>query len=205
MMIHNIPYSRCLRWFFRFRKRCGYGIHSPFAFNLVTGVIYENDAYYAYEVLKSKCTFRTMREKDCRLLFRLANYQQPRRAVWCGGLRETELAYLKSGKKDCKWRGYGEVADLCGQGNLPESSETLDLVYLDVGQELSQVLSRLSPCLSDTCLLIVRGIHSGRAAKQAWNRLQEQERVRVTFDLYDFGLVFYEPRLNKENYVINYF
>ena len=27
-------------WLYRFRHRCGYGVHSPFAFNLITHVIY---------------------------------------------------------------------------------------------------------------------------------------------------------------------
>lgn len=36
-------------WLYRFRHRCGYGVHSPFAFNLITHVIYESTAYYKYE------------------------------------------------------------------------------------------------------------------------------------------------------------
>ena len=35
-------------WIYRFRHRCGYGVHSPFAFNLITHVIYENTPYYKY-------------------------------------------------------------------------------------------------------------------------------------------------------------
>lgn len=35
-------------WLYRFRHRCGYGVHSPFAFNLITHVIYETTPYYKY-------------------------------------------------------------------------------------------------------------------------------------------------------------
>ena len=38
-------------WIYRFRHRCGYGVHSPFAFNLITHVIYENTPYYKYKDL----------------------------------------------------------------------------------------------------------------------------------------------------------
>ena len=38
-------------WLYRFRHRCGYGVHSPFAFNLITHVIYESTPYYKYEEL----------------------------------------------------------------------------------------------------------------------------------------------------------
>ena len=45
--MRRIARLRPLRWLLRFRKRCGYGIHSPFAFQFVTGVIYEKGAYFA--------------------------------------------------------------------------------------------------------------------------------------------------------------
>ena len=38
-------------WLYRFRHRCGYGVHSPFAFNLITHVIYETTPYYKYREL----------------------------------------------------------------------------------------------------------------------------------------------------------
>ena len=42
-----------LVWLMRFRHRCGYGVHSPFAFNFLTGVVYERTPYYAYARLDS--------------------------------------------------------------------------------------------------------------------------------------------------------
>lgn len=41
-------------WLSRFRHRCGYGVHSPFAFGLITDVVYERRPYYAYANLKSE-------------------------------------------------------------------------------------------------------------------------------------------------------
>ena len=41
-------------WLSRFRHRCGYGVHSPFAFSLITDVIYEKMPYYAYSSLKEE-------------------------------------------------------------------------------------------------------------------------------------------------------
>ena len=73
-------------WLYRFRHRCGYGVHSPFAFNLITHVIYETTPYYKYKELASEQK-RLMPQKDRtwgyeslkvkRLLFRLVNYAQP--------------------------------------------------------------------------------------------------------------------------------
>lgn len=41
-------------WLYRFRHRCGYGVHSPFAFNLITHVIYETTPYYKYRELAAE-------------------------------------------------------------------------------------------------------------------------------------------------------
>ena len=35
-------------WLLRFRHRRGYGVHSPFAFNFITDVVYQRLPYYKY-------------------------------------------------------------------------------------------------------------------------------------------------------------
>ena len=67
-------WHRLLRW----RHRRGYGIHSPWAFALVTGVIYEKGEYYQYADLP--------KDRDVRLLFRLANDFQPKTVTVFNGM-----------------------------------------------------------------------------------------------------------------------
>ena len=50
----TLALKRPFIWLLRFRHRCGYGVHSPFAFNLITQVIYENTPYYKYKDLAGK-------------------------------------------------------------------------------------------------------------------------------------------------------
>lgn len=74
-----------LLWLRRIRHRRGYGIHSPWVFSLVVGVIYETEAYYAYSVLPP---VQGWRPKDLRLLLRLANHFQPTSITLCGVSKE---------------------------------------------------------------------------------------------------------------------
>ena len=53
----TLALKRPFIWLRRFRHRCGYGVHSPFAFNLITQVIYENTPYYKYKDIKKLCVF----------------------------------------------------------------------------------------------------------------------------------------------------
>ena len=72
--------QRIWNWCRRFRYRCGYGVHSPSDFFLITSVIYEAMPYYAYEKLKQLPFSKELphyREKVNRLLFRLVNFYHP--------------------------------------------------------------------------------------------------------------------------------
>ena len=188
----------------RFRHRCGYGIHSPFAWAKVTGVIYERGLYYAYAPLLTAHPMGGGRHDgmtlgDLRLLFRLSNDTQPGRGhiVIQKGLA-APAAYLRSGCKSCQWT----TAD-SAKPTLP-AAEALDFVYLDAPEVWPALAQQAVEQLSDGGALVIRGIHRKAADRAAWRRLQAQQQVRVTFDLYEFGLVYVEQRLNKEDYLISY-
>lgn len=77
----------------RWRHRKGFGIHSPFAFHLVTSVLGESMPYYAYSRLASFVAAgrthshiytRTYSCKNLFMLFRLVNFRQPRFIVEAG-------------------------------------------------------------------------------------------------------------------------
>ena len=191
-------------WLLRFRHRCGYGIHSPFAWAKVTGVIYERGLYYAYAPLLTAHPMGGGRHDgmtlgDLRLLFRLSNDTHPRRGhiVIQKGLA-APAAYLRSGCKSCQWT----TAD-SAKPTLP-AAEALDFVYLDAPEAWPALAQQAVEQLSDGGALVIRGIHRKAADRAAWRRLQAQQQVRVTFDLYEFGLVYVEQRLNKEDYLISY-
>ena len=78
---------RILRWFRRFRQRRGYGVHSPFAFEWITDVVYLQKAqYYAYAPLaeQHEAWQGVLSVKDARLLFRIANHQRAQRMLSWG-------------------------------------------------------------------------------------------------------------------------
>lgn len=197
--------SRALRWLIRFRKRCGYGIHSPFAFDFVTGVIYEEGCYYAYRELNSWRVTQScrLRLKDDQLLFRLANYVSPATALAVGEQLDVSLAYLQAGCRHCQWQTVAKDSPslvdrlaICSQ---------VDLVYLDQPEMLTKLFPLFLQRVSDKTLIIVRNIRKNKETTRQWRQVLANETVRVSFDLYDFGLLFFESRLNKEDYIINYF
>ncbi len=191
---------RPLRWLRRIRKRCGYNIHSPFAFSFVTSVIYEAGTYYAYADLESKGVNvpNRARLKDDRLVFRVVNFARPRSIAAYGpdaaAFRHT-CAYIRAARN----------CPLHINAGLPlNGSEIPDFLYIDC-KEWQELVNTFMPYVHDGSALLIKGIHSSKSSLQAWKRLLALPEVRVSFDLYDFGICFFEKRLNKENFVINYY
>lgn len=186
-------------WLLRFRHRCGYGIHSPFAFAFVTGVIYEHEAYYAYEHLAEVAKGSALREKDVRLLFRVANFSEAHTALIVGKEVREALAALRAARPRCA------VVEAPTANSLPSDGASYDFIYVDETADVAR-WANLLPQLASPCAVVVwRGIRQGGRELSAWRALQANGRVRVTFDLYDFGIACFESRLNKEDFIINYF
>ncbi len=182
----------------RISHRKGYGIHSPFAFNLVTGVIYERAQYYAYAELAEKfaAEARDYPQRDLRLLMRLCNDAGPRRGIIICPENQAIPAYLRRGCTACLFTTHAAVP----QGD----AGSIDWAYVGTDADLADALPGLLTLASDRCVIVIRGICRTPQTAAAWEQLKSDERVRVTFDLYDYGLVYFEGRLNKEDYVICY-
>ena len=186
--------QRIARWVVRFRKRKGYGVHSPFAFNFITNVIYEDGCFYAYKEFKDTyglSVHRFCRLKDYQLLFRLANYQQAKVACMVGKTGDELLQKVL--KKGCM------QMSLCKTEFLESGKYDLIIAYDDWEHQADTLLNHLN----NNGVLIVKGLDKNK--KNFWQKLLQQPQAQVAFDLYDFGIVFYRPDLQRQHYVVNYF
>ena len=109
------PLRRFSRWLTRWRHRCGYGVHSPWAFSWITEVIYNDFAYYAYAPLHRRrllpaadpeALAGALNEKDDRLLFRLANAAEALEIALVGAVAPREKAYLAAARTGARLTAY---------------------------------------------------------------------------------------------------
>lgn len=194
-------------WLKRFRHRRGYGVHSPFAFDFLTYVVYERGEYYAYRELKKRypvvCLCEGLHRLKCRkFLFRLSNYVHPSLIRIYGHVKEAETAYLAAG---C--RSAAVCQDLFWKVRVRENGGFVrqkELMVVGRGiapRHWTAVVSRPSTRCS-VCLLF--GIRASKAALRAWNDVKRLPEAVVTFDLYDYGLVFYDRSKQRQNYIVNF-
>lgn len=195
-------------WLSRFRYRCGYGVHSPFAFSLITDVIYEKQPYYAYRslALEQKKMSKERRwhkgtQKINRLLFRLVNRVQPSTIVEVGRLSVSSL-YLQSAKPSAGYLFASDLSELFLDADVP-----VDFLYLNDYRNPDLVKEAFRVCAQRTTpqsLFVVYGITYSKRMKTLWRELQNDERVGITFDLYDAGLLFFDKTKIKQHYMINF-
>lgn len=204
---------RCVHpfvWLLRFRHRRGYGVHSPFAFDFITDVVYQRLPYYKYrELTLLERAQAPVRGRDWgyesrkvkRLLFRIVNYCRPQLMVDAGRLSASAL-YLKAA---CTRAEYTPAADLSVL--FLEPGVPVDFLYLHDYRRPEFVEEVFRLCADRTTgqsVFVVEGIGYTRAMRHLWRRMQRDERVGITFDLYDLGILFFDRTKNKQHYVVNF-
>ena len=232
--------------FLRFRK--GFGVHSPFAFNLIINVIDERYGYYCYDTIelvrRQLCQNQlpfgdgrqsvgraavklAIRPAHGRLLFRLANYFKPKRLLQIGcGMGISTLymtaysshlrcivleedpakaewaqwSYKKAGGRNLKLEAGKYETHLC---KALQQLGKVDFVFFNAG--LPNVYDLFLSCMeyitSDT-VIVLEGLRDSQAMRNCWKQIKQHPDVVLTFDLYHIGLVFFNKKLHRKDYIV---
>lgn len=210
-------------WCRRFRHRCGYGVHSPSDFFLITFVVYERMAFYAYRSLhhKRKCVqaLPHYREKVDKFLFRLVNHLQPSSILEIGTGSGLSTLYMTEAKyvpvytyDEC---AHQEVSRLFAAYPQIEYRACEDIRQLvpDVMGELvhiahtpyyKEVFEYLCAKANTHTCFVIAAPYATKKKQAWWKSVVADSRTGVTFDLYDVGLVFFDKQRIKEHRIVNF-
>lgn len=178
-------------WLSRIAYCRGFGVQSPSDYRFVRYVVNEHWPYYAYDDLERKLPDVGHRvRKLSRLYFRIANYLQPRLVVDFRPRSEAYSEYIHSGCNKAVVKG-----------ELPADGD-VDLLRINADDEGFAAFRKAG--FAERSILIVEGIKRNRQARRIWRQVRGDERVRVTFDLYNAGVAFFDKRRYKKNYIVNF-
>lgn len=199
--------SRRWRWLKRFRHRRGYGVHSPFAFQFLTYVVYEKGTYYAYDDLKKQhfCAAYLWNghEVKCRkFLFRLANFVHPRQIQIYGRLTNAQIDYIAAGCRSAQMQYMTQKKLTENLSDTGKQETLLTIIGPDIPTEQWLTVAASLPAGDSMC--VIMGIHATRRARATWRRLQQHPSVFVSFDLYDFGVLCYDTTKQRQHYIVNF-
>jgi predicted O-methyltransferase YrrM len=218
----------------------GFGIHSPYLFHLISGVLEETCPYYCFNQIESTRpllkkelkTFHKNNKTDVfcgQILFRLIQDAQSRILFEIGtsaGLETQYMAFSSQKAKCISVTDSVELAEVLQKDNgkkglknielkIPTCGETLesrinqlesiDFVYFNESVGNLKMIDLFNQCLlkkKNGSIFVLNKIHVDSEKKKVWEKIQMYPDVRVTLDLYDLGIVLFNPNLEKNNYVI---
>ena len=203
--------QRIWNWCRRFRYRCGYGVHSPSDFFLITSVVYERLPYYAYERLKKTSFSKSLphyREKVNKLLFRLVNFYRPGSLIEVGEGNGEAFRYMNQARTSMVsvgLKGVEKEETLCRLEAELKRLEKVDFLHIAFTPFYKEIFEMAFPYLHDESCVVVGDIYASAEREAWWKELISDERVRISFDLYDIGLLRFEKKRFKQNYKVNFF
>ena len=167
---------RPIVWLRRIGHCRGFGIQSPSDYWIVRYVINEHWPYYQYETLGRDDDW--LKRKLGRLYFRMANWLQPS-VIESDGYQD----YLQAG---CQRAVFGE---------------SHELIRLPLEKDYRSYLPSIYNKVNERTVLIVENIWRDMSF---WKDIIGDERTGVTFDLYYCGIVMFDKKRHKQNYIVNF-
>lgn len=172
----------------RFRHKRGYGVHSPFMFNLILNVIRDREKQFSYPIGLEQADILNRRERKIfRLLARLICHLRVRKIV-CLGLNSSLLAsYLSMVYQE------GEVCE------SPDCLSEADFIFIGHRTLMNLNLPDDAEWIKDypKCVVIT-DIYKDAQHACLWSRLREQSTVSV--DMMWYGLLFFDTKIQKGKY-----
>lgn len=210
----------------KIKHRKGYGVHSPFAYGIITEVIEEKVPYYAYPVMQRVFPNNApLPFKTACLLHRLANRFKCRTIVEIGC--DGGFSLLPVGLVDSRTRMYtvatAQQEAACRQhlswfkpvldrttfiSNIAELPQDLKVDMLIVNgaplRDNEALCTWVLNNVSETGIVFVKGIQAGCELESFWDSLCDYDDIQVTMDLYDYGLAIRRPNFFKQFYIVSF-
>ena len=167
----------------------GHGVHSPFAFHLIRNVIYSPHAYYAFSEIEETLCENVLRDKSAiafyRLSFRLVHHFKAKSVLEIGAKNDVNTQFIEAASKN----------------SVNSEKEKFDAIFIYANDDEMPAIESLFSLSHENTFWVIRSIKS-KAGKQFWRNVIDDERVRVTFDVSETGIVFLQPSHHKLNYRI---
>ncbi len=99
-------------------------------------------------------------------------------------------------------------------GNIDQTLEPalkqldqVDLAYLDANHKYKPTLEYydlITTKTHDQSIVIVDDIHWSKEMSSAWEQLKTKPEVTLSVDVFEAGILFFNPKLEKEEYVLKF-
>ena len=165
------------------------------------------------------------------LLFRMVHYFKARDVLELGTSLGITTSYLASASSEIQCvslEGCHEIAELArenidkltiknielvaGEINntltiVLDQTNKLDFVFIDANHQSEAILNYFNLCLSkvhSNTVIVIDDIYWSIDMEKAWKKIKAFPQVKSTIDLFELGIVFFNPDLHKKHYKMRY-
>ena len=209
-----------VRWLQRMKQSRGHGIHSPFAYDLITNILRSPYSYYAFQDIEKILTEYGL---DANLItefnhlsYRLVHHFKPKTILEINSGKGVNTLFLTapSGNIHCtcveedaeevavakdlqEKRGIdSEVIPILPAGD----KKRYDAIFVNLDDKNQLSIDTLMEHSHEKSFWVIFPLNSS-LGKQFWRNIVKDERARITFDMKSRGIVF----LQYSRYKLNYF
>lgn len=201
----------------RVRTAKGFGVHSPFAFNFITNVLFEKLPYYAYFDIP-----RYLSEKHIdapissihQLSFRLVNFFRPKNVLIFGGEQDYALPlFVNAGSPEARiicltdQETKRKMSEICEAMEFwhefrlePMDAIIVDMQFLPKTYDIS--IENILKISHNETFWMIRHIDTDKESRRFWKDIQNDPRIALTFDMRQDGIVILNSSYYKFNYLV---
>lgn len=170
-------------------------------------------------------------EKKGELLFRLARWARPDSILELGtslgistmylslACPETPVATIEGcidsaniARENFDRNGMKMISVFTGEfsdrlGDVYDTMPSPGLVFIDGNHRKKSTVSYFEQCLQHikpTSVLVFDDIYWSPGMEEAWNEISSHPSVKVSVDLYYFGILFFREELSKEHFILHF-
>ncbi len=202
---HMYILRRSLVWLQRWRKSLGFGVQSPWVYRFNRNVVNEHYPYYAYETLQEQFPdIDKKTRKLCRLYFRIANWKRPSTIIDFAPATDVYVQYMVAG---CHSSVICKVDALQQEGAYREVLRqigVIDILCIEPIDDYRSFFQLAKEYVEDNTMFIIHDIKRDSDTKAFWRQIVDDPDCVTTFDLYYCGIIFFNKKRYKENYIVNF-
>jgi predicted O-methyltransferase YrrM len=84
---------------------------------------------------------------------------------------------------------------------------TIDLAYIDANHRYEPTITyfnQILTCSDKNSIIVIDDIHWSKEMNNAWKKIKKHNKVSVSIDLFEAGIVFLNPELPKTDFVLKF-
>lgn len=227
-MSHIYRLSRAgIKLLYKIRHHKGHGIHSPFVFGFINRVIEEKTAYYAYNEIKSYLNkfpdVKQPEDKVSQLYFKVVNYFNPQNILELGSGTGVNSLYISAVSAGCnctcveqdpnKYKVAKEIyqdweRNITFSPQIPFNiSHPFDCIFINLKNykdSIETIKEFLLSNVNSNGFVFVDGIRTNKTQQMLWKMLIQDQRVTISMDLFEIGILFFNTKYIKRNYKLSF-